>query len=79
MRQLTQEQLRSAIEQLGGRIPLIDGIRVPSFNALELATAIEAQVALVQNGLAPKILLHMDLQDAMHLASSLRKMPNRVA
>lgn len=75
MRQLSQKDLVKAVESaLGGAVPYVDGVRIESFNMMELAAVIEGEAERVKNGPSPKIVLHLDLPDALDLAKALRKL-----
>jgi hypothetical protein len=77
-RDLTQQEHKARLEgQLrrdGGKIaPVPDGPRLEHFSALELAQGVEQEVARVGNAPGHKIVLHMDVENALRLASYLRR------
>lgn len=75
---MTQEEHKAALQaQLrrdGGVLPSVpDGPRMEYFSALELAQAIESEAARISNADVRKIRLDMDADNAMKLASYLRR------
>lgn len=75
---MTQEMHKKALQdQLrrdGGKLPEVpDGPRLDYFSALELAQAIEHEVHRIGDAPLRKIRLDMDAENALKLASYLRR------
>lgn len=76
--QAAQDRRKAALEAyivLHGLPPMVtEGSRVEHFNALELAAAIEYEIAHAVMARLDKLQLRMDLRDAFLLAQHLRNM-----
>lgn len=69
-----KEQLRRQLKRGGGALPdYPDGARLEHFNTLDLAQALESEVARAGIVGHTKISLHLDVADAAKLAQALRR------
>ena len=74
MRDLTPEQLQAASKAARSNVPYLGGMIVDSFSLLDIANAIDGEIAAMGNTPNQKITIHMDAQDAAEFSRAFRKM-----